>query len=188
MKNNEKINNNDNDDLKLVEKFKEGEKSALQKIYFKYKEKLSKLIWYYVKNIDDVEDVLQILFLKLIKKIYKYTPYKNVKFSTWLYRVTVNTAKDYLKTKSKDLNIENYDWLRNVEDDITEKIEERDLINQVRKKVFSLPLKYREVIILVYFENLSYKEVAQILKKPIGTIKSRVNYALGMLKKNFNKI
>lgn len=173
-------------DVELIEKYKKGDKSSLEKIYYKYKKQLLKIIWYYVHDIHDVEDVMQTLFLKLITGINKYKPYKDVKFKTWLFRVAVNTAKDFLRKKKPEINIEQIDSLEDSREELTEKIADHELIKKIRKSVILLPLKYREVISLLYFENLTYDEVAKILRKPVGTIKSRINYALNLLRKKFN--
>lgn len=170
-------------DIELIEKYKNGDKRALEKIYYKYKKKLLKLIWYYVRNIYDAEDVLQILFIKIIKNISKYKPYKDVKFRTWLFRIAINAAKDFLKKKKGEINIENLDMIEDKSEKIEEKIADKELIKDVRKCVMLLPLKYREVISLIYFEGLKYDEVAEILSRPIGTVKSRTNYALKLLRK-----
>ena len=173
-------------DAELIKKYKKGDKTSLEKIYHKYKKHLLKIIWYYVHDIHDVEDIMQTLFLKLITGIKKYKPYKGVKFKTWLFRVAVNSAKDFLKKKKPELNIEQIESIIDTRQGATEKIADKELIKEIRKSVMLLPLKYREVISLRYFENLANKEIAIILKKPVGTIKSRTNYALNLLKKRFN--
>ncbi len=171
-------------DIELIEKYKNGNKQSLEKIYYKYKKRLLKIIWYYVRNIDDAEDVLQALFIKIINNINKYKPYKDVKFRTWLFRIAINTAKDFLKKKKKgEINIENLDFIEDKSEKIEEKIADKELIKEVRECIMLLPLKYREVISLIYFEGLKYDEVAEILSRPIGTVKSRINYALKLLRK-----
>ena len=171
-------------DIELIEKYKNGDKRSLEKIYYKYKKRLLKIIWYYVHNIDDAEDVLQLLFIKIINNISKYKPYKDVKFRTWLFRIAINTAKDFLKKKKKgEINIENLDFIEDKSEKIEEKIADKELIKEVRECIMLLPLKYREVISLIYFEGLKYDEVAEILSRPIGTVKSRINYALKLLRK-----
>ncbi len=179
-------------DVELIEKYKKGDKRSLEKIYFKYKKQLLKIIWYYVHNSQDVEDIMQALFLKLITGINKYKPYKNVKFKTWLFRVGVNTAKDFLKKKRpevdevNEVNIEQIDSIEDKREELTEKMADRELIKEIRKSVMLLPIKYREVVTLLHFEDLTYEEVAAILKKTVGIVKSRMNYALNLLRKKFN--
>lgn len=170
-------------DLELVISYKNGNKNSLEKLYIKYKRSLLRIIWYYVNNLEDAEDVLQMLFLKLIDSIKKYKIYKDVKFRTWLYRVAINTAKDFLKKKKCKLNIDfNVDIIDN-RMDVIENLENKEVVIKVRNSIFQLPDKYKELITLIYFENLRYEDVAKILNKPVGTIKSRCNYALNLLRK-----
>lgn len=171
------------DDIQLVESYKNGNKSSLETLYLKYKKKILRIIWYYVNNIEDAEDILQSLFLKLIDKIGKYKVYNNIQFRTWLFRVAINTAKDHLKMKKPVLNIEKISEIRDVKKGIAEELEMKESLLKIRKCIFELPLKYREVISMIFLENMKYEDVARILNRPVGTIKSRSNYAVNLLKK-----
>ncbi|MDD5066154.1 MAG: RNA polymerase sigma factor [bacterium] len=175
------------DDIELVENFRDGDKSSLEKLYIKYKRYLLRIIWYYMNNMEDVEDVLQDLFLKLMDGLKRYRVLAGATFKTWLFRVAVNTAKDHLRKKKQGIpvaDIERYEdkgpgWL--------EQMEKKELLEEVRKQVFRLPLKYREVVVMVFFEDLKYEEVAQILRKPVGTIKSRSHFALNLLRQRMGE-
>ena len=101
------------------------------------------------------------------------------------YRVAINTAKDFLKKKKPEVDLGQLETIGDSREKITDRIANKELITEIRKSVIRMPLKYREVISLIYFENLKYDEVADILNKPVGTIKSRVNYALNLLRKKF---
>ncbi|MBU1077326.1 MAG: RNA polymerase sigma factor [Spirochaetes bacterium] len=174
------------EDIRLVDKYKNGDKRSLETLYNKYKVKLLRIIWYYVYDRQDAEDILQTLFLKLIKKIHKYKHYKDVKFRTWMYMVASNTAKDFLRKKRPTVNIETVEnYIENKYEKVFKKVESMEMIKEVQKKVLLLPIKYREVISLIFFENFKYDEVASILNKPLGTIKSRANYAMNLLRKQF---
>lgn len=173
------------EDIQLVKKYIDGDIWCLEILYNKYKNKLLKVLWYYVYDTQDAEDILQTLFLKLMNSLKKYKLYKDVKFKTWLYRVTANTAKDFLRKKRNDIDINNIGQIKDKYSNMIGKLEENELIKEVQKSVIKLPLKYREVMSLIFFEELQYKEVAIILKKPLGTIKSRMNYALNLLRKKF---
>jgi RNA polymerase sigma-70 factor (ECF subfamily) len=176
---------NIDNDLELINRFKKGDTKSLEILYNNYKDKLLKLIWYYVYNQQDAEDILQNVFMKLLRSIFKYTPRKNVLFRTWLFRVAINSAKDHLKKKKMDVNL---DMIKEPDDEreyLESKMEQSELQNQLIREVLKLPVKYRDVIYLIYFEEYSYKEASAILKKPLGTIKSRLNYALNLLKGKF---
>ncbi len=167
-------------DEELIQSFKDGNNRSFEIIYEKYKRSLLKLIWYYVNNKEDAEDMLQAIFYKVLKNINRYNASKGAKFKTWLYRISINTCKDFLRTHKNNVQI---DFIENIPSDSeVTLIEEKLLIERIRKEIFSLPIKYREVIVMVYFEGIQYNEVADILKKPIGTIKSRINYGIKLLK------
>ncbi|MBN1898973.1 MAG: RNA polymerase sigma factor [Spirochaetes bacterium] len=178
----------DKDDI-LVQKFKDGDKRSLERLYQKYKKNLFKLIWCYVQNLQDTEDILQQIFEKLIKNIHKYKKRQNCQFKTYLYRVTINHCKDFLKRR-KLQNLFTAEALRESgEDDKRLKdIEEACVIDTIRRSVKALPGIYRDVVILIFFENLSYQDVAHILNKPLGTIKSRSHYALQLLRKKLKGV
>lgn len=179
------VNINKDNDIPLIEKYNQGDIRSLETIYNKYKKQLLRLIWCYVYNAHDAEDILQTLFLKLMNCLDKYKPYKNVKFKTWLYKVATNTAKDFLRKKKRFIHLDKIDFIEDKHSRVVEKIEEDQMIKEMRKNVLSLPLKYREVVSLVVFNEFKYEEAATILNKPVGTIKSRMNYALNLLKKKF---
>jgi len=170
------------EDIELIQRYKKGDRESLEKIYFKYKNQLLKLIWYYVYNRQDAEDIMQMLFIKMIKGINKYKPYKEVKFKTWLFKAAINTAKDFLKKKKPEIDIEQIETLPDSRKGVEDRFAENEIINKIRKNVMRLPLKYKEAVSLRYFEDLPYNEIAYILKKPVGTIKSRINYAVNLLK------
>lgn len=172
------------EDIPFVKRYINGDNRSLEIIYNKYKNRLLRIIWSYVYDIHDAEDILQTLFLKLIKGLKKYKPYKNVKFRTWLYKVASNTAKDFLRKKKYVLNIEDMkNYIEDKYEKVYKKIESIEMLKELQMRVMYLPLKYREVINLIFFESLKYEEVASILNKPIGTVKSRLNYALNLLRK-----
>jgi RNA polymerase sigma-70 factor (ECF subfamily) len=180
--------NNQNSDLILIKEYLNGNKKALEKIYLKYKKPLFNLIWCYVNNIEDTEDLFQTVFEKLIKNIHKYKPQKNSQFKTYLFKIAINSAKDFLRKKKllKFIKLENVKKIGE-EDKNMEIIENSDIMQFLKNEIMKLPAKYRDVIILIYQQNLKYSEVSKILGKPIGTIKFRVNYAISLLKKRLNK-
>ncbi len=163
---------------KLIKEFKKGNKEALKFIYEKYKRSLLKLIWYYVNNKEDAEDILQTVFYKVIKNIEKFSLKKGASFKTWVFRIAINSCKDFLKKKrSISLNDIEITAVSNIE-----KVEDKILIEKILNALNKIDLKYREVIMMIYLENMKYEEVADILNKPVGTIKSRLNYGINLLK------
>ncbi len=141
-------------------------------------DKIYRLAFSYVKNQSDAEDIVN----ESIKKaLYSINSLKNDCYmATWVYRIVVNTANTYLKSKSKIVYI----------DDITEeniitedKYRDTDLYNQVMK----LNTKYRIIIILKYYEDMTFEQIADILNENISTVKTRLYNALNKLKLEFSK-
>ncbi len=167
-------------DEELIQNFKKGNNRSFELIYEKYKRSLLKLIWYYVNRKEDAEDILQSVFYKVVKNIHKFKPEKGASFKTWLYRIAINSCKDFLRTRKQEIGIDFIDDMKDTSS--TDEIEDKLMVEKIRKEVFKLPIKYREVIVMIYFEGMQYNEAAEILKKPVGTIKSRLNYGINLLK------
>lgn len=142
-----------------------------------------KLFWF-VKRIsyfssEDIEDILQDVFIKVYKNINSFD--NSYKFSTWIFQITRNTAIDAIrKNGSRPVEISfDQEDLKSILVESGVSIE-RALINKeklkaVEKILNSLPLKYREVMILKFLEEKNYEEIMDIIKKPKGTVASLLN-------------
>jgi RNA polymerase sigma-70 factor (ECF subfamily) len=157
----------------------------------RYKNKL----FYYIKRIsgfpeEEVEDILQDVFLKVYKNLNAFN--NDFKFSSWIYGIAHNeTISAYRKKRSRPqkINLE-------VDEDGVEKIaSDFDLDKEINAKLtgeeVALALsrmeeKYREVIVLKFLEGLDYREISDVIKKPIGTVASLMNRAKKEFRKNFN--
>lgn len=136
----------------------------------------------YVKDIHTAEDIFQDVFVKVSLKISTFEGNSSIK--TWIIRITINTCKDYLKSA----------WNRRVvpmveyqEDQITSEsdfdvVDNQDSKELIRKSVMSLPDKYKDVILCVYFQEMSITEAAKSLNLAEGTVKSRLARARQKLK------
>lgn len=175
------------DDLILVDQYQNGDQSSLEQIYFKYKKRLLRLLWYYVHHMEDAEDLLQTLFMKLISGLKMYRRRQGVLFRTWLFRVAVNTAKDHLRKKRFTVRVEDWEKVKDPSGGLIENAEKKELAREVRSGVMCLPLKYREVLVMIYFEGLKYEDAAKILNRPLGTVKSRCHYGLELLRKKIGE-
>jgi len=142
-------------------------------------------------NPHEAEDISQEAFLRAYQSLAHFNP--SYKFSTWLYQITLNIVRDKLKRKvidyiSLDTPVETDDSefypqpadLSNNPEQIIAQKEDAQVIRQV---IHSLPLKYREVIVLRHLQDLSYIEISNILKLPSGTVKIRLYRAREQLKK-----
>ncbi len=174
-------------DEELVQKTLE-DKSYFSYLIKRYKDKL----YFYVQRIsntapDEIEDILQDVFIKVYQKLRDFD--QDLKFSSWIYRITRNQVIDnYRKTKARplgNLSAEDENFLNNIKADfnLVEDIDRRFLKATVGDALEKIDAKYREIIILKYFEEKDYNEISDILKKPTGTVASMLNKARLELKK-----
>lgn len=140
--------------------------------YYLYKETIYSIAYTYMKNVNDSDDIVQDVFMKYLNSNEKFKTLDNEKF--WLIRVTINTCKSYLK-KSWKQKVE----LDESKIDIVSKKEENSYLFDI---VYSLPHKYKEIIVLKYYEDFSINEIAKILNISISAVKKRLERARNMIK------
>lgn len=169
-------------DQQIVERVQRGDKQAFNLLVTKYQRKIMNVVSRYVSNSGDIADVVQEVFISA----YRFLPsFRNDSaFYTWLYRIAVNTAKNYLTSNGRrspgvEVDIddaEQYDSGEALRDIASpERLLSSD---QVRKTVVnalqSLPEDLRTVITLREIEGLSYEEIADVTGCPVGTVRSRI--------------
>ncbi|WP_144476311.1 sigma-70 family RNA polymerase sigma factor [Bacillus thuringiensis] len=168
-----------------VEAFEIEDKELLiDEIMNKYGQEVLQLVYSYVNNKEVAEDLTQDIFVKCYKSLHTYKGNSNLK--TWLWRIAINHCKDYLKSwYNKKVIVTEYDFTymesqkESVEQTVIQNAEDRELASAV----MNLPIKYREVIYLFYYEELSIKEIAIVIDVKENTIKTRLKKAKELLKK-----
>ena len=127
---------------------------------------------------DEAEDVAQDVFIKAWNHLPNYNPRGS--FAGWLYRITINTALDVLRKRRHDVSL---DTLQNssTKEEPEDLLLRKDERRRVREAIAALPPAARTALILREYEQLSYKEIAEILQIPLGTVMSRLNYARQLL-------
>jgi RNA polymerase sigma-70 factor, ECF subfamily len=142
---------------------------------------------------DDKDDLLQDIFIKVYRNLNGFD--QNLKFSSWIYRIAHNEIINQYHKKSRSkllLNIDKDD-LNSVtsilkdEADISEEFLSQEKVGHVKIVLSKLPLKYQEVLLLHFFEEKSYKEISDILKKPMGTIATLINRAKLKFEKHYHQ-
>jgi RNA polymerase sigma-70 factor (ECF subfamily) len=173
---------NKSSDQLLVERVKQGDKSAFDVLVLKYQHKIVKLVMRYVRDSSEALDVSQEAFLKAYRALPGFRG--DSAFYTWLYRIAINTAKNYLVAAKRrpleyDLDPqdpEQYDTQARLKD--IETPEGLALSNEIRRTVNRaidhLPDDLRTAIILRELEGMSYDEIAQTMECPVGTVRSRI--------------
>lgn len=183
-KNNDNFDLNDNiddreEDFDLIRRFIKGDQTTFRILLIKHKDKVRNLVYLTLGDVDFVDDISQDVFISVYHKLNEFR-YES-KFTTWLYRITINKCKDYLrkkKVRSIFVSIEDND--RNYG---TKSISENiDVPNLVRSAIEKLPEKLRIPLIMRDIEGYSYKEIADDLGTEVGTIKSRIFRARETLK------
>jgi RNA polymerase sigma-70 factor (ECF subfamily) len=170
-------------DLQLVERVREGDKRAYGLLVEKYRRKVIRLLSRMVRNPEDLEDIAQETFIKAYRALPQFRG--DAAFYTWLYRIAVNTAKNYLVARGKAMRTIS-DQAMNDEDEPDERLVAQDIATPetellskqvaiaVNQAVDALPEELRQAITLREMEGMSYEEIAEYMACPIGTVRSRI--------------
>lgn len=169
-------------DAELVRRVQGGETRAFDILVQKYQHKILHLIGRYVHDPVAAQDVAQEAFIKAYRGLRNFRG--ESAFYTWLYRIAINTAKNYLVTESRrtpdyEVNAEDAEHL-NGESGLKEyATPERELLSEeIKRHIFKamedLPEDLRSAIVLRELEGMSYEEIAQVMECPIGTVRSRI--------------
>lgn len=171
-----------NVDQELVRRVQQGDKKAFDLLVIKYQQRIAKLISRYVRDQDEVQDVAQEAFIKAYRALPRFRG--DSAFYTWLYRIAINTAKNYLVAQGRrppatDVDAEEAVYvdggMRLSDRDTPEQLVQRDEIERVIfDTIDSLPEELRTAITLREMEGLSYEEIAVTMDCPIGTVRSRI--------------
>ncbi|MHB8455390.1 MAG: RNA polymerase sigma factor RpoE [Acidiferrobacterales bacterium] len=169
-------------DQELVVRVQKGDKSAFDLLVRKYQHRIAKLVSRYVSDRTEVEDVTQEAFIKAYRAIRGFRG--DSAFYTWLYRIAINTAKNYLVSQGRrppasDMETEEAELTEagsSLRDATTP---ERQLLadeiaRTVERVIGSLPEDLRTAITLREIDGLSYDEIAEVMDCPIGTVRSRI--------------
>jgi RNA polymerase sigma-70 factor (ECF subfamily) len=170
-------------DHSLVQRVQRGDKVAFEMLFTKYQRRVSRLVSRFVRSDSEVEDIVQESFIKAYRALGSFRG--DSAFYTWLYRIAVNTAKNYLVAASKrPISLTQFE--KNDDDDFEEdhfmsdaSTPESELITKqiaetVNKTMNELPADLREAIMLREIEGMSYEDIADSMGCPIGTVRSRI--------------
>jgi RNA polymerase sigma-70 factor (ECF subfamily) len=170
-------------DQQLVERAQRGDRKAFELLVSKYQRKLARLLSRFIRDPAEVEDVAQEAFIKAYRALPSFRG--ESAFYTWLYRIGINTAKNYLvalgrraptttEFDSEDAeNFEDADHLRDVHTPENE-LMSKQIAQTVNDTMEALPEELRTAIVLREIDGLSYEEIATVMNCPIGTVRSRI--------------
>jgi RNA polymerase sigma-70 factor (ECF subfamily) len=170
-------------DQQLVERAQRGDKYAFELLVVKYQRRLARLISRFVRDAAEVEDVTQEAFIKAYRALPAFRG--ESAFYTWLYRIGINTAKNYLlalKRRAPTSTSSNTEDAEGFEDaDLLQEVStpenelmSKQVVEVVNSSLQELPDDLRTALTLREIEGLSYEEIASVMNCPIGTVRSRI--------------
>lgn len=183
------------DELELIKLSQQGDKSAFGSLVIKYQYRVSKIVGRFTYDPSEVLDISQDAFIRAFKAIKTFRG--ECSFYTWIYRIAVNAAKNYIKFRSRrvpnvDIEISEFEsGLGSKLDDSPIEVPEHDLINdEVHDVLFSaleeLPEELKTALLLREVEGMTYHEIANIMSCPIGTVRSRIYRAKDVIEKRID--
>ena len=168
------------DDFTLVKRFVDGDKSTFRLLLQRHKDKVRNIVFLTIGESDVIDDISQEVFITVYKNLKNFR--FESQFTTWLYRITVNKSKDYLRKKNirkifvpikEASGVQNYESVA----------EKRDTSKIVMNAISKLPNKLKVPLLLKDIQGFSYQEIAETTNCEIGTVKSRIFRAREGLKK-----
>jgi len=195
-----KESNSEPTDHQLVLRVQKGDKRAFDLLVLKYQYKLQAIVGRFIRDTDEVADVTQEAFIKAYRALPNFRG--DSQFYTWLYRIAINTAKNYLVSRSRrpantDIDIQDAEQFANNEKLIDEATPEHammtdELATIIKHSLTALPEDLRTALTLREFDGMSYEDIAAVMDCPVGTVRSRIFRArefldervLGVVKKS----
>lgn len=181
-----------NIDKSILIRCKKNDKNAFAELFKFYQNYLFKLCFSYVQNEQETLDMMQEIYIKLYRNFDKYD--EKYPFHPWIRKVAVNTCLNEKRKKTPsivplnndDENLDLEDQLA-AEEDIEQEVEDNAMACIIKAHINCLPEKQRMVIILRYYEDLSYEEISELLNLPLGTVKTDLYRAKNALRDRLYK-
>ena len=169
-------------DKQLVERVQKGDQRAFDLLVLKYQHKVASIVGQYIQDFHEVQDVVQETFIKAYRALKNFRG--ESQFYTWLYRIAVNTAKNYLVARNRrpparDVDVNEAEFFSGSDNLKEIASPENQLYREELEKVVDLAIKglpedLRSAVTLREFEGLSYEEIAEVMECPVGTVRSRI--------------
>ena len=170
------------EELKLIELAQQGDKKAYEKLMKLHYRTVEKFAYQCGVYVDDIPDVTQEVFIKLFRFLHQFN---RERFITWLYKITLNTARDYYRKERRETDKK--ERLITDNQPIPAHSAERKVLmfeedQALHNAILKLDEKYRIPLILFYFQDLSYEQIADVLNITLSTVKTRLFRAREKLK------
>ncbi len=190
------MNSETESDKRLVERVKRGDKRAFDVLVLKYQHRIANLITRYVRDQDEVLDVTQEVFVKAYRAMDKFRG--DAQFYTWLYRIAINTAKNFLVARSRrppdtDIDVDEREFSEqsvviSEGSNPEEQLSGEQLERVLQRALEALPEELRIALMLREFDGLSYDEIAHVMDCPVGTVRSRIFRGRESIEKSIAKM
>ena len=162
--------------------------TIIDELMTEYGQDILQLVMQYVHNVSVAEDLTQEIFVKCYKALPNF--HFNSSMKTWVWRIAINHSKDYLKSwYAKHVETTTEELFAQVKsaECVEGKVLQNEQDDELARAVFALPVKYREVIYLCYYEEQSMKEMAEVLQLNESTVKTRLRVAKQLLRKRLER-
>lgn len=170
-------------DEELVIAIRKGNKELFGDLIDRYESKLTRYVKKFTQDKEDVSDIIQAVFIKSYTNLESFDTTRS--FNSWIYRIAHNESVTYLKKRTNEkISFIDFDtflphpFAKETADDLTLKEETRKLLDT---SLHDISPKYREALILYYYEELSYQEIAEVLHIPISTVGIRIRRGKALL-------
>ncbi|MDM8119760.1 sigma-70 family RNA polymerase sigma factor [Succinatimonas hippei] len=193
---NQMFNDKAQNDALIVEQVQKGNSQAYNLLVIKYQHKIRDVALKFTNNQADASDIAQEAFIKAYRAIGSFRG--ECSFYTWIYRITVNTAKSFLESNSKhryavdvdapEFESQDTQGVLTSNESPDRLIESDELKRVIFKALNELPCDLKQAIMLREIEGKSYDEIAEIMKTPIGTVRSRIFRARQFIEEQMAKI
>jgi len=167
-------------DYRLIERIKNGDMVAFNQIVEKYRNRLMSVIFRMIQSSEEAEDIVQETFLRVYQHRNSFD-FRHC-FSTWLYTIALNLARNELRKRKRFKFFDIFDMQGKEAEIAVEMKLPSNLPQALERAMENLPEKYKTAFLLRDVQELPYEEVAQIMNIPLGTVKSRVNRARAILR------
>jgi RNA polymerase sigma-70 factor (ECF subfamily) len=182
-------NNMEQDDAQLVESYIDGDAEALKSLIARYLKSVYNFVYRTSGAPDEAHDITQEIFIKIWKHIKKFDVTQN--FKTWLFTIARNTTIDWLRKRKNfvfsELGTEENDYFESSIPDAEplpdELFQKRELHDLLEHALMQIPFDYKTIILLHHTDDLTFEEIAKVVKKPMNTVKSQYRRGIMALRK-----
>ena len=182
-----------NTDINIINLVKKGDLKAFDILVVKYQDRLVYSVYKFCSDLDLSQDITQEAFVKAYNNIDKFRG--DSSFYTWIYRIAINTAKNYFSNKSRGAETYNEDLLDNALSDMSLNsdnpetlLEAEEMKDAINRAFQNLPDEIRSTLSLREYDGLSYEEIAKVQNCPIGTVRSRIFKGRELINETFSKL